>query len=72
MAEVSNVEVFRSLQSHPKWGGFFQTFGEHGLGEVVMGKKFAEGGQAEFYDVEIQWNDAWIWEDDVKRGPSGL
>ncbi|KAG0558741.1 hypothetical protein KC19_10G050200 [Ceratodon purpureus] len=63
VAEVSNVQEFRALQMHPIWGGFFHTFGyefDNGrfvrVGELVMGKKFAEGGQAEIYDVQITWN----------------
>lgn len=55
-AEASNLEVFKDLRSHPKWGNFFITFGEGGgIGELVMGQKFAEGGQAELYDAHIQW-----------------
>ena len=60
VAEVSNVEAFKALQMHPQWGGFFLTFG-HDLGiqpssgELVMGKKFAEGGQGELFHVHIKW-----------------
>lgn len=27
-SELDNVEVFKTLQMHPKWGDFFKTFGE--------------------------------------------
>lgn len=66
VAEVNNLEVFKNLQSHPKWGTFFQTFGKDGIGELVMGQKFAEGGQAELYDIEVQWNDPWRIEEDLR------
>jgi hypothetical protein len=46
-------------------GDFFQTFSGDGMssgskkdfGELVIGKKFAEGGQAEFFEAHIKWND---------------
>lgn len=66
VAEVSNVEVFKVLQSHPKWGTFFKTFSEVGTDELVMGQKFAQGGQAELYDVEIKWNELWRNEEDLR------
>jgi hypothetical protein len=46
-AEVSNVEVFKALQRHPTWGGFFSTFCggldhlyDYGHSRLVMGEKF--------------------------------
>lgn len=68
VVEVSNVEVFRTLQSHPNWGNFFWTFGKDGVGELLLGPKFAEGGQAELYDAKIQWNEPWRNEEDLRRG----
>jgi len=59
VVELSNMELFQTLQRHPTWGTFFSTFGEGegSDGELVMGKKFAEGGQAKLYEVQIKWND---------------
>ena len=59
-AEIENVEVFRTLQLHPSWGSFFCTFGDGGMndeGELVIGEKFAGGGQAELVAAPIQWRD---------------
>jgi hypothetical protein len=61
VAEVSNVEEFKALQMHPTWGGFFVTFGYDtemfmSAGDLVMGKKFAEGAQVELYEVQIKWD----------------
>lgn len=52
--KMSNQEVFKDLQKHPEWGGFFHLFEK---GELEIGKKFAEGGQAELYELKITWND---------------
>lgn len=48
------IRMFKALQAHPIWGGFFGTFGYalgvpgHGSrGSLEVGEKFAEGGQAE-------------------------
>jgi len=59
VAELSNMELFQTLQRHPTLGTFFSTFGlgEGSDGELVMGQKFAEGGQAELYEVQIKWHD---------------
>ncbi|KAG0587193.1 hypothetical protein KC19_2G147200 [Ceratodon purpureus] len=60
-AEVSNVREFMELQRHPTWGGFFQTMGYDlgnlwkSLGELVVGEKFAEGGQAELFHAKVTW-----------------
>ena len=74
-AEVDNVEVFKALQWHPTWGTFFQTFGYElnggryrRVGELVMGEKFAEGGQAELYEVHVKWQKPRHNEEDVRKG----
>ncbi|KAG0603160.1 hypothetical protein M758_10G070700 [Ceratodon purpureus] len=59
-AEESNKQEFMQLQRHPTWGGFFCTFyGEdenlHDMGELVVGEKFAEGGQAELFHAKVTW-----------------
>ncbi|KAG0585939.1 hypothetical protein KC19_2G050600 [Ceratodon purpureus] len=59
--KMDNVEVFKGLQLHPTRGGFFRTFGydtkeRFRTGELIMGEKFAEGGQAELFHVKITWN----------------
>jgi len=46
VVEVSNEEVFKSLQRHPTRGRFFYTFGDggiHDVGDLVLGEKFASG-----------------------------
>lgn len=58
--KADNEEVFKALQMHPRWGTFFATFGHHygvrgSSGELVVGKKFAEGGQGEIYEVQVKW-----------------
>ncbi|KAG0603236.1 hypothetical protein M758_10G077700 [Ceratodon purpureus] len=62
VAKESNVLEFLELQRHPTWGGFFQTFGYEfensgykRLGELVVGEKFAEGGQAELFHAKLTW-----------------
>jgi serine/threonine protein kinase len=74
-AAVSNVEEFKALQRDPASGGFFQTIGYElegspygSMGELVMGKKFAEGGQAELYDVQCKWWYPKRNEDDLRMG----
>ncbi|KAG0603225.1 hypothetical protein M758_10G076800 [Ceratodon purpureus] len=64
VAKESNVLEFMELQRHPTWGGFFQTFGYEfensgykRLGELVVGEKFAEGGQAELFHAKVTWWD---------------
>jgi hypothetical protein len=64
VAEVSNIEEFLALQRHPSWGGFFGTFGYEPdgsrymrMGELELGEKFAEGGQAELYNARVTWMD---------------
>ncbi|KAG0559090.1 hypothetical protein KC19_10G078400 [Ceratodon purpureus] len=61
-AEESNVLEFMELQRHPTWGTFFTTFGyQLGVkgrgsnGELVVGEKFAEGGQAELFHAKVTW-----------------
>lgn len=75
VAEVSNFEEFKDLQSHPTWGGFFQTFGYEldgsrylRTGELEVGEKFAEGGQAEIYDAKVKWWNPESNESDYKEG----
>jgi serine/threonine protein kinase len=75
VAEVSNFEEFKDLQSHPTWGGFFQTFGYEldgcsfeCMGELEVGEKFAEGGQAEIYDAKVKWWNQEYNESDYKEG----
>jgi len=71
VAEVSNMELFKTLQVHPTWDSFFLTFGkgEGSRGELVMGEKFAEGGQAKIYNVKIKWNAPKLCIDIFKRHP---
>lgn len=38
-AEMSNVEVFKALQMHMKWGDFLLTFGKGNIGELIIDKK---------------------------------
>ncbi|KAG0585507.1 hypothetical protein KC19_2G017500 [Ceratodon purpureus] len=62
VAEIDNVEVFKELQRHPIWGDFFVTFGYdlgicESLGELEVGEKFAEGGQAEIFHAKVIWRD---------------
>ncbi|KAG0625437.1 hypothetical protein M758_2G055200 [Ceratodon purpureus] len=77
-----NRKVFRELQSHPTWGYFFKTFGydlgvpapgmpgyvRGSSGELVLGDKFAEGGQAELFHAHISWRDPKINEGDLEKG----
>jgi serine/threonine protein kinase len=74
-AEVSNVELFKALQWHPTWGGFFQTFGYEfdeseyfRLGELELGEKFAEGGQAELYNAHVTSRNPEYNERDLRDG----
>ena len=60
VAEVSNVRIFKDLQTHPSWGFFFCTVDD--FVEFVVGKKFAAGAQAELYYVQLtarnpKWNE---------------
>ena len=68
-AEVSNGEVFKALQMHRTSGAFFHTFG---VGELVMGKKFAEGGQAEIYEAQIEFNAPKMCEYNLESNPRGF
>jgi hypothetical protein len=75
LAAESNVEEFKALQRDPASGSFFETIGyelegspNKRLGELVMGKKFAEGGQAELYDVQFKWWNAEDNENDLRLG----
>jgi hypothetical protein len=72
-AEVDNIEVFKSLESHPVWGSFFITFGyDFGVwksaGELELGEKFAEGGQAELFHAHISWANPKDNERDLEDG----
>ncbi|KAG0602912.1 hypothetical protein M758_10G051000 [Ceratodon purpureus] len=72
-AEESNVLEFMHLQRHPTFGGFFCTFGyELGIqksqGELVVGEKFAEGGQAELFHAKVTWWDPKVNEKDEREG----
>ncbi|KAG0559177.1 hypothetical protein KC19_10G084600 [Ceratodon purpureus] len=60
-AQESNKQEFMQLQRHPTWGYFFSTFiGEdenlYDDGELVVGEKFAEGGQAELFHAKVTWS----------------
>ncbi|KAG0603194.1 hypothetical protein M758_10G073700 [Ceratodon purpureus] len=72
-AEVSNKQEFMQLQRHPRWGGFFTTFnGEdenlYDSGELMVGEKFAEGGQAELFHAKVTWWDPEDNEEDEREG----
>ncbi|KAG0603320.1 hypothetical protein M758_10G084400 [Ceratodon purpureus] len=59
-AEKSNKQEFLELQRHPTWGHFFMTFyGDddnlYDNGGLVVGEKFAEGGQAELFHAKVTW-----------------
>lgn len=46
---------------------FFKTFGEAGeADELVVGQKFAEGGQAEVYEAQIVWQNP-VWRGTVVK-----
>lgn len=64
-----NLAIFMSLQTHPKWGTFFVSFGhgEDSVGELMVGKKFAEGAQAELFEVEIKWQNPETNEQDLRN-----
>jgi hypothetical protein len=72
--EMDNREVFMSLQLHATWGNFFRTFGyDLGIGfqssgELKVGEKFAEGGQAELFHAHITWADPKYNEKDLEDG----
>ena len=75
LAAASNVEEFKALQRDPASGGFFQTFGYEfegsgygRMGKLVMGKKFAEGGQAELYEAYVKWWYPEGNEEDLREG----
>ncbi|KAG0625194.1 hypothetical protein M758_2G035200 [Ceratodon purpureus] len=77
-----NRAVFRELQSHPIWGGFFRTFGytletpvagmpgyiHVSSGKLIVGEKFAEGGQAELFHARVIWYKSKIIKYFLKRG----
>jgi hypothetical protein len=72
-AEIDNIAVFKSLQLHPTWGHFFRTFGyDFGIwgssGELEVGEKFAEGGQAELFHAHITWANPKEKEIDLEYG----
>ncbi|KAG0559164.1 hypothetical protein M758_10G082200 [Ceratodon purpureus] len=72
-AEESNKQEFMGLQRHPTWGTFFRTFyGEddnlYDNGELVVGEKFAEGGQAELFHAKVTWWDPKYNERDEREG----
>jgi hypothetical protein len=71
--EMDNREVFKSLQGHPSWGRFFKTFGSDlgerdSSGELEVGEKFAEGGQAELFHAHITWADPEMIQWDIEDG----
>ena len=73
VAEESNVEVFQNLQRHPAWGEFFWSFGGDGMseeygGELRVGEKFAEGGQAELFLAHVTWRNPKYNERDLENG----
>ena len=70
LAETDNLDVFKRLQMHPRWGTFFVTFGdgEDDFGELVVGEKFAEGGQAELYEAHVRWKNPILYEFAQKQG----
>ena len=45
----SNRQVFESLKE--QWGDFFWDYGDR----LVLGKKIAEGGQAEIFEADVQF-----------------
>ncbi|KAG0559041.1 hypothetical protein KC19_10G074000 [Ceratodon purpureus] len=72
-AEESNKQEFMQLQRHPTWGNFFSTFyGEDenpfDMGELVVGDKFAEGGQAELFHAKVTWWHPEDNEEDEREG----
>ncbi|KAG0586370.1 hypothetical protein KC19_2G085400 [Ceratodon purpureus] len=58
---VDNIRVFLGLTMHPTWGSFFVWFStgpslaNEQIGQLFEARKFAQGGQAELYDVKIRW-----------------
>jgi hypothetical protein len=71
--EIENKEVFKSLQGHSTWGGFFKTFGYdlgewESSGELKVGEKFAEGGQAELFHAHITWANPLTIQWDIEYG----
>ncbi len=65
--------MFEELQLHPTWGFFFMTFGYEtavrlSYGEMEVGEKFAEGGQAELFHARVTWRDPEINEEDLEDG----
>ncbi|KAG0603255.1 hypothetical protein M758_10G079400 [Ceratodon purpureus] len=74
-AEKSNKHEFMQLQRHPTWGTFFSTFGYRlgvggrgSMGELVVGEKFAEGGQAELFHAKVTWWYPKDNEEDERKG----
>ncbi|KAG0603176.1 hypothetical protein M758_10G071900 [Ceratodon purpureus] len=72
-AEKSNKQEFMQLQRHPTWGHFFSTFNYSlgiwkSMGELVVGEKFAEGGQAELFHAKVTWWDPKNNEGDERYG----
>ncbi|KAG0504301.1 hypothetical protein KC19_10G073100 [Ceratodon purpureus] len=74
-AEESNKHEFVQLQGNPTWGHFFNTFGyelENGRypsqGELVVGEKFAEGGQAELFHAKVTWSNPRNTQVDEREG----
>jgi hypothetical protein len=51
---AENFEVFKSLQLHPIWGSFYETINEEGGRLVLLGDKFAEGGQAKIFNASLE------------------
>ncbi|KAG0603244.1 hypothetical protein M758_10G078300 [Ceratodon purpureus] len=67
-AEESNKQEFMQLQRHPTWGGFFRTFGYENDTKLVVGEKFAEGGQAELFHAKVTWSNPKDNERDERMG----
>ncbi|KAG0559194.1 hypothetical protein KC19_10G085900 [Ceratodon purpureus] len=72
-AEKSNKQEFMELQRHPTSGDFFQTLGYElekvkMQGELVVGEKFAEGGQAELFHAKVTWWNPKDNERDERKG----
>ncbi|KAG0598894.1 hypothetical protein M758_12G109700 [Ceratodon purpureus] len=60
--KLENEELFKTLESHPEWGEFFRTFGDHSelwesYASLKVGEKFAEGAQAELFHAHVHWSD---------------
>lgn len=70
--KLANVEAFKVLESLPMYGSFFKTFGDQGnletIGSLEVGEKFAEGAQAELFNVQVNWSNLEWNVDDLEEG----